>query len=153
MLVKGAPCIRVFHTGVTVSNANKPSWFIIMGIWHFRRFSLDLVCCFRIKWSNDVSCEIQYTRWRHQMETFSALLAPCEGNSQVTGEFPSLRPMTRSFDVFFDLRLNKRSTGCPAVREKSGKFQTWQKSGNFVEGQGKNEYWEKSGNLHLVQSK
>ena len=44
-------------------------------------------------------------------------------------------------------------TGCPAVREKSGKFQTWQKSGNFVEGQGKNEYWEKSGNLHLVQSK
>ena len=29
-------------------------------------------------------------------------------------------------------------SGCPAVREKSGKFQTLQKSGNFVEGQGKN---------------
>ena len=27
--------------------------------------------------------------WRHQMETFSALLALCEGNSPVTGEFPS----------------------------------------------------------------
>ena len=26
--------------------------------------------------------------WRHQMETFSALLAICEGNSPVTGEFP-----------------------------------------------------------------
>ena len=26
----------------------------------------------------------------------------------VTGEFPSQRPVTRSFDVFFDLRLNKR---------------------------------------------
>ena len=26
--------------------------------------------------------------WRHQMETFSALLALCEGNSPVTGEFP-----------------------------------------------------------------
>ena len=25
-----------------------------------------------------------------------------------TGEFPSQRPVTRSFDVFFDLRLNKR---------------------------------------------
>ena len=29
-------------------------------------------------------------------------------NSPVTGEFPAQRPVTRSFDVFFDLRLNKR---------------------------------------------
>ena len=36
------------------------------------------------------------------METFSALLALCAGNSPVTGEFPSQRPVTRSFDVFFD---------------------------------------------------
>ena len=42
------------------------------------------------------------------METFSALLAICTGNSPVTGEFPAQRPVTRSFDVFFDLRLNKR---------------------------------------------
>ena len=42
------------------------------------------------------------------METFSALLALCAGNSQVTGEFPTQKPQTRSFDVFFDLRLNKR---------------------------------------------
>ena len=34
-----------------------------------------------------------------------ALLALCAGNSPVTGEFPSQRPVTRSFDVFFDLRL------------------------------------------------
>ena len=33
------------------------------------------------------------------METFSALLALCVGNSQVTGEFPAQRPVTRSFDV------------------------------------------------------
>ena len=39
------------------------------------------------------------------METFSALLAPCAGNSAVTGEFPAQRPATRSFDVFFDLRI------------------------------------------------
>ena len=42
------------------------------------------------------------------METFSALLAICAGNSPVTGEFPAQRPVTRSFDVFYDLRLNKR---------------------------------------------
>ena len=37
------------------------------------------------------------------METFSALLALCAGNSPVTDEFSSQRPVTRSFDVFFDL--------------------------------------------------
>ena len=42
------------------------------------------------------------------METFSALLAICAGNSPVTGEFPAKRPVSQSFDVFFDLRLNKR---------------------------------------------
>ena len=42
------------------------------------------------------------------METFSALLALCAGNLPVTGEFPAQRPVTRSFDVFFNLRLNKR---------------------------------------------
>ena len=58
---------------------------------------------------NVVSC------WRHQMETFSALLAICAGNSPVPGEFPTQRPVTRSFNVFFDLRpkkrLNKQSRG------------------------------------------
>ena len=46
--------------------------------------------------------------WRHQMGTLSVLLALCTGNSPVTGEFPSQRPVTRSVKVFFDLRLNKR---------------------------------------------
>ena len=42
------------------------------------------------------------------METFSAELAICAGNSPVPGEFPAQRPVTRSFDVFFDLRSNKQ---------------------------------------------
>ena len=42
------------------------------------------------------------------MENFSALLALCEGNPPVTGGFPSQRPVTRRFDAFFDLHLNKR---------------------------------------------
>ena len=46
--------------------------------------------------------------WRYEMEIFSALLAICAGNSPITGEFPTQRPVTRIFDVFFDLRLNKR---------------------------------------------
>ena len=42
------------------------------------------------------------------METFSALLAICAGNSPVAAEFPTQRPVTWSFDVFFGLRPNKR---------------------------------------------
>ena len=42
------------------------------------------------------------------METFSALLAIYAGNSPITGESPAQRPVTRSFDVSFDLRLYKR---------------------------------------------
>ena len=45
---------------------------------------------------------------RHRMETFSALQALSAGNSPVIGGFPSQRPVTRSFDVFFNLRLNTR---------------------------------------------
>ena len=48
-----------------------------------------------------------HTWWRHQMETFSALLAICAGNSPVTGEFHAQMPVTRSFDAFFDMCLNK----------------------------------------------
>ena len=46
--------------------------------------------------------------WKPQMETLSALLAIYAGNSPVTGEFPSQRPVTRCFGVLFDRGLNKR---------------------------------------------
>ena len=47
---------------------------------------------------------ISYIWWFYRMETFSSLLALCAGNSPETGEFPAERPVTRSFNVFFDLR-------------------------------------------------
>ena len=67
--------------------------------WHvawMTRSPCFKLCCYIVTW------------WRHQMETFSALLALCAGNSPVPGEFPSQRPVTRSFHVYFDLRPNKR---------------------------------------------
>ena len=45
--------------------------------------------------------------WSHQREIFSTLLALCVGNSPVTCEFPSQRPVTQGFDVFYDLRLEQ----------------------------------------------
>ena len=40
-------------------------------------------------------------KWKHVTRYWSC----CARNSPVTVEFPSQRPVTRSFDVFFDLRL------------------------------------------------
>ena len=58
----------------------------------------------QVRWVAD---DVLGTWWHHQMEAFSMLLALCAGNSPVTGEFPLQRPVTRSFDVFFDLCLNQ----------------------------------------------
>ena len=52
--------------------------------------NLSLFCCDALLWEKK-------TWWRHQMETFSALLAICVGNSPVPGEFPTQRPVTLSF--------------------------------------------------------
>ena len=38
---------------------------------------------------------------------------PLCGEFTGPGEFPTQRPVTRSFDVFFDLRLNKRLSKQP----------------------------------------
>ena len=72
-------------------------------------FGCAMLCCgyFMVGVMCLFSCFLK-SWWRHQMETFSTLLALCAGYSMVTGEFPSQRPVTRSFDVFFDLCLNKR---------------------------------------------
>ena len=69
--------------------------------FHFKMTANDSI-------SVEASENFLYAWWRHQMETFSVLLAIYAGNSPVPGEFPAQRPVTRSFDVFFDLRLNKR---------------------------------------------
>ena len=98
--------------------------------------------------------------WRHEMETLSALFCViricCWANSRVTGdlshcntvmntmqnrspvpgEFPAQRPVTRNFDVFFDLRLikqlSKQSRGWsfetlshPLWRHRNGGRQRW----------------------------
>ena len=88
-----APCLNILltvkHYSDAISN-DIPQFFT-----RVRRHAIFLICN-------------KTTWWRHQMETSSAYLAICAGNSPVTGEFPAQRPVTQSFDVFFDLRQNKR---------------------------------------------
>ena len=85
-------------------NYSHYSCFLIFIMLWFQSISpiilRDMTQALRVRWF--------VAWWRHQMETFSALLAICAGNSPVSGEFPAQRPVTRSFDVFFDLRLDWR---------------------------------------------
>ena len=75
-----------------------------MGAYKLISFLLHYICLY-FHWDYEIN--LCYLILSYQMETFSALLALCAGNSPVTGEFPAQRPVTRSFDVFFDPRLNK----------------------------------------------
>ena len=68
---------------------------------------LTLTFCFQSMDMARYDKDRMHTWWHHQMETFSALLALCAGNSPITGEFPFQIPVTRIFDVFFELCLNK----------------------------------------------
>ena len=67
-----------------------------------------VVCDFRHIEALSMALQWQHPWWRHPTEIFSTILALCAGITRVTGEFPSQRPVTRSFEDFFDLRLNKR---------------------------------------------
>ena len=66
---------------------------------YYGSYSQFYFCLYQILWQyGDILCTIAW--WRHQMETFSALLATCAGNSPITTHFPAQRRVTRSFDVF-----------------------------------------------------
>ena len=58
-----------------------------------------------------ISLDFQATNMHQMMTssngTLSASLVICAGNSPVAGEFPAQRPVTRSFEVLFDLHPNK----------------------------------------------
>ena len=87
------------------------NWPFVRGIhrsrWipHTKASDAELRCFLNLR--------LKVSWWRHQMETFSALMAICAGNSPVPGEIPAQRPVTRKFDVFFYLRLNKRLSKQP----------------------------------------
>ena len=64
------------------------------------------------------TCVLVLTDWDPFMMTPSngnifRVIGPLCGEFTGPGEFPAQRPVTRSFDVFFDLRLNKRLSKLP----------------------------------------
>ena len=85
------------------------SGYIIMKVYYNTPHNGKIYCWY--------ACASLPPWWRHQMETYSALLAICAVNSPVTGEFLAQRTVTRSFHVFFDLRLHAWLNGWVNNRE------------------------------------
>ena len=102
----GAPCFRIdiFHSFLAISiNNNYSMTRCYRWKWHTKywKISRHFKCRYkghRCVW--EYGTNLSRPWWRHQMETFSALLALCAGNSSVTGEFPPQRPVTQSFGVW-----------------------------------------------------
>ena len=86
-------------------------------IQYVRNNDADIILYIRyVRWiRNDDADIIQYIRWAAITLTLSlvCMMTSSNGNifrvtGAVTGEFPLQRPVTRSFDAFFDLCVNKR---------------------------------------------
>ena len=78
----------------SISQRNRQQLLLLVRLTNFRAMPhLVKILLMRI------SCGVS-SWWRHQMETFSALLAFCAGNSPVTGEFPAQSPVTWTFICF-----------------------------------------------------
>ena len=90
------------------------TWITTRRLFHWkslRIFVLIAFTLFNAYFCSNISQNIwghYLTWWRHQMKAYSALLALYAGYSPFTGEFPSQGPVTRNFDVFFDLHQSKR---------------------------------------------
>ena len=124
MLTSGMGFVKTININFT---DNLPTFPITKSLWSYLK--LLLICLLELGFGFDQSLprgqpvgKSTYYRsfdrsanWRVKdsiMMTssngnISALLALCAGNSPVTGEFPAQRPVTWSFDVFFDLHLNE----------------------------------------------
>ena len=86
------------HSNIYLATGYK---FCVMRVTNYWTHTKVSPICHHMMTTLEVS---SMTWWRHQIETFSALLAICAGNSPVPGEFPAVTP---SFHVFFELCLNK----------------------------------------------
>ena len=106
--------VRMYHAFVSKSG---PMWTIrtVIPTWLYNQIS---------DWIHNTADRIERTSWQGKLHpgnnhsikhddvikwnNFPRVLVLWVGDSPVTGEFPAQRPVTQSFDVFFDLHLNKR---------------------------------------------
>ena len=84
-------------------------WFLGFGSWPYKIVWKLIDLDNEITKISKEMAVLSKVWWRHQMETGHW----CR---EFTGEFPTQRPVTLSFDVLFDLRLNKRFSKADDLR-------------------------------------
>ena len=110
----GGCCMLMTHSSGGCFNREYPSpknsfakelFLVAQSFWKFAEHDSDTVLCenFQRDWVTNIAVMDEHDferihddviKWKH----FPRYL--CAGNSPITGEFPSQRPVTRSFDVF-----------------------------------------------------
>ena len=94
----------------SVSEANPEMWVNIFDrSTHIKRYASNITPCAHL---------VGYSAWNQSMMTssngnFFRVTGPLCGEFTGPGEFTTKRPVMRSFDVYFDLRLNKRLSKQP----------------------------------------
>ena len=101
--VGGNKCAAIFRDGL-LTILNNVKWSINVTRNHQEESELRRYKIFSFVAIYVTVCGL-VTIWHHLMDTFSALLALCEGKLPVTGRFPTQRPVKRSLGAFFDLCL------------------------------------------------
>ena len=95
----------------TSIQASIVSWFVLSPFantwWLSSLFVIVTIKLIDLKTQNRTNCWLLFTMTSSNGNIFRFTGHLC-GDSPVPGEFPAQRPETRSFDAFFDLRLNKR---------------------------------------------
>ena len=91
----------------------KNTYWIIVGHWqHCTASTTQTICCVVIGWFKLI-CRYTNTMMTSSNGNIFRVTGPLCGEFTGPGEFPTQRPVTRSFDVCFDLRLNKRLSKQP----------------------------------------
>ena len=96
---------RQYTSNIFMDHSYKPIGYML-----FRHKSSSVTCIYGVKPYHSIHLTKSFTVFKMTSSNgnISALLALSAGNSPVPGEFPAQRPVTPSFDVFFDLHPIKR---------------------------------------------
>ena len=118
-----SPCVHACACACVWSKTSMWLWImkIVPEVFEIRSCK---VSCFCLRVPRPSQCtsmakgfRVAYESWKFMMTSSNGhifrVTGPLCGEFTGPGEFPTQRPVTRSFGVFFDLRLNKRLSKQP----------------------------------------
>ena len=120
-VIQGRPCTRQWTERIVffIVEAYNTSYEVLIKntFQHQKKIDIDFKGTWLYTWHTHYMCQIHWSGNNYMMTSSNGSIfcvtGPLCGEFTGPGEFPTQRPVTRSFDVFFDLRLNKRLSKQP----------------------------------------